>query len=447
MPTARSESARLTHLTRLAASPTAWHALTLIVAAVTIVALQTTQWFFFDDFAFIQPDPPGPFAPHNGHWSTAPTLIFELLSALFGLDSYLPFALVVTALHLVGVHLIWRITLKSGVNPWIATAAVAVFAFFGSGAENILWAFQIGYIGALVIGLAAFLLAWDDSGSRLRFAAAVAVSVFSLPWSGTAVPVVVATAAMVWWKQGWRRALIAAAVPGLVYIVWYLLTATGSLRVTTGAADFILSAVQFIGVMLILGVGAIFTNVVVGCVVVLAFLIWLVPTLRRRELRVAALPPLLLLGAAALFVAIAAVNRAEASVGSGRSGRYMYLVILLALPILSYAAGRVAARYSSGVPVIVTLLLALGWYQVGLLVTEAQRQSAIEQQTHRVFSAALAAYRDDPDAIGSGASPDPRWAPDLTMGELIKLYETGRITIGEFDDDDVAQLNRNIRGD
>jgi hypothetical protein len=433
-------------LRRIAGSPAAWHILTLVAGAASILALQSTQWFFFDDFAFIDPNAPGIWEPHVGHWSTTPALVFRLLTAIFGVDSYLPFALVITALHLGAVHLVWRIARRSGVNGWIATAAAAAFTFFGSGAENILWAFQIGYVGALVCGLAAFLLAWDDSGSRARFAATVAVSVFSLTWSGTAIPLVVATAAMVWWRQGWRRALIAAVVPAAVYLVWYAVAAAGIPRPAVDLGELGPAAVQFIGVLLILGVAAIFPSIVVGCLVVLCFVIWLVPTLRRREARVAAAAPLLLLGAAALFIVIAAVSRAEMSVGSGRSGRYMYLVVLLCVPILSYAVGRAAARFRSGVPVAVTVLLALGWFQLGLLITEAERQSAIEQQTHRLLSAALAIYRDDPDRLAPGASPDPRWAPDLVIGDLTLLYDRGLISIGEFDEDDVAMLFRNFAG-
>ena len=47
-------------------------------------------------------------------------------------------------------------------RPWLATVAAVVFVFFGAGAENILVAFQITFVGSLVFGLTQLLLADHD---------------------------------------------------------------------------------------------------------------------------------------------------------------------------------------------------------------------------------------------------------------------------------------------
>ena len=47
---------------------------------------------------------------------------------------------------------------RAGVGPWIATAAASVFVLFGPGAEDIIWAFQMGFTGSVAFGLAALIL-------------------------------------------------------------------------------------------------------------------------------------------------------------------------------------------------------------------------------------------------------------------------------------------------
>src|SRR5204863_5477275 len=53
---------------------------------------------------------------------------------------------------------------RAGVRPWLATFIAFVFVFFGSGAENILIAFQITFVGSLMFGLVQLVLA-DHEGT------------------------------------------------------------------------------------------------------------------------------------------------------------------------------------------------------------------------------------------------------------------------------------------
>jgi hypothetical protein len=433
-------------LRRLAGSATAWHVFSLVAGAVLLLVLHRDQWFFFDEFAFLLPDGPGLLDAHVGHWSTAPTLIYDAYVALFGIDSYLPWSLTIILLHLAVAHLVWRVCRRAGVSPAIATATTAVLIVLGSGGENILWGFQIGYVGAIAFGLLAFLLAWDPTRSTGRLVAAIAVSVFSLTWSGTSIPLVVATAAVVWWSQGWRRALLAAAIPGAVYLAWYAMFAVGTGPDTGfGAQKLFVEMPLFLGVLVVLGFGAVFPLVVPGVLVVIAVGVWLVPTLRRRDLRVAAATPLILAGAAVVFALLTAYSRAALSVGSGRAGRYVYFVVVLVLPLLAWALTRLVARYPRrGIPVALVALLALAGYQGVILGFEAARQAEIEQHTHRLLSAALALHEDDPDALDPARRPDPVWAPDLTLGALVQLADSGRIGTGDYTDADRAEARVNL---
>lgn len=441
LPTAPSR------LLRLLSSPAAWHAASLVAGLAFILWLQRDQWFFFDEFAFLVPEGPGVWDPHVGHWSTMPTLIYDAYVAWFGVDSYWPWAITITILHLGVAHLVWRVCLRAAVAPAIATAAVAVFIVLGSGGENILWGFQIGYVGGIAFGMLALLLAWDPSRSTPMFVAAAGTSVFSLAWSGTAIPLVVATAAVVWWAQGWKRALISATAPAAVYLIWYVLFAVGTGPDTggVGAQKLFLEMPLFLGVLVVLGFGSVFPLTVPGVIVVIATVIWLVPTVRRRDLRVAAAVPLILAGAGVVFALLTAYSRASMSVGSGRAGRYVYFVVVLVLPLLTYALTRLVSQWPrAGMPVALASLVALAGYQAALLAIEAHRQASIEQQTHRYLSAAIVVAESDPDGVDPLARPDPRWAPDLTLETLLRLQAAGRISVGEYSAEDQSRVATNI---
>jgi hypothetical protein len=439
LPTARSD------VRALLKRPATWHYASLAVAGVLILVLQTGQWFFFDEWSFLEPHGAGLFDAHVGHWSTSPNLVYNALVAVFGLHSYLPFAFLMTVMHLLAAHLIWRITIAVGVEGWIAVAATTVFLVFGTGAENILWAFQIGFVGAVVLGLWAFLLALRPQASALRFVAILAISLFSLTWSGTSIPLVVATAALLLARSGWRRALIYTVTTAGVYLVWWVIYASqsGPYNGGIGWYKFTVLIPQFLGVMLILGFGDVFPAPGLGFLLLVAVAVWLIVLVVRKRRLPGALPAVILLAAAALFAFMTAYSRAALSVGSARSSRYIYLIVLLMLPILALAISRLAARWRHGVPVAVALLVALAGYQTFLLVTAAQAQSEREQSTQRLLSAALILYNEG-EPVDPLRGPDPRWAPDILMSDLIELYEDGLITIVPVTEDDLEQAREYV---
>lgn len=446
MPTAPSSATAADAALRYLRSPSAWHYLSLVVGLVTILILQRDQWFFFDEWAFLLVNGPDLWAAHVGHWSTAPTLIYDGLRAVFGLRSYLPFALLVTLLHLAAAHLAWRIAIRSGANPWLATTGVLVFIFLGTGAENILWAFQIGYIGALVLGLLAFYLTLSEQLSTRRFVSIVVISTFSITWSGTSIPLVVATAAALWWRHGWRRAMILAGTTAAIYLAWYALFGLGTGPDTGGFGLYKLGVAmpQFIGVMLILGFGDVFPIPGLGFAVLLALAVWLVITIRKKVRLPVALPAIILIGATAIFILMTAYSRATLSVGSGRSSRYVYLVLLLLLPALTVALTNVLRERPRAILIASLLLTSLAGYQSFVLSQASSGQAETEQGSKRLLSAALELYLADAPGLRLDAVPDPRWAPDVTMQGLIDLYESGYFPAGEYTKADLRQARTNV---
>lgn len=107
-------------------------------------------WFLRDDWYFIterELSSPGDlFRDHNGHWSTGPIVVFRALYALpVGLRSYVPYQAAVVTAHLAVVVLLRALMRRYRVGPWTATVVAGAAVLFGTGREDIIWAFQVGY--------------------------------------------------------------------------------------------------------------------------------------------------------------------------------------------------------------------------------------------------------------------------------------------------------------
>src|SRR4051812_13880592 len=85
-------------------------------------------------------------APHNEHPSLVPILVWKAWWTLFGTSHYLPYRLLIVAVHLatcVGLYFVAR----RRVGAWWALVPTLVVAFLGPAFEDLLWPFQIGFIG------------------------------------------------------------------------------------------------------------------------------------------------------------------------------------------------------------------------------------------------------------------------------------------------------------
>jgi hypothetical protein len=156
----------------------------------------------------------------------------------------------------------------------------------------------------------------------------------------------------------------------------------------------------------------------IGAIVSIALLVWLV-RLGRSGTKVERLSPALILtGAAALFALMTAYSRAEWSVGSGRSSRYMYVLVVLLLPLCAVALTRLARDTRAWVAGASALLVGLAAYQAADLSNAARNQATTEQGSHRLISAALSLYVANPAGVDLAARPDGTWAPDVTFSDL-----------------------------
>jgi len=114
--------------------------------------------------------------------------------------------------------------------PTIRSCVAAVLVCFGAGAENILVAFQISFIGSLVFGLTQLLLADHDGPIDRRDWLGLLAGFAGLMCSGAAVAMTVMVGLAIILRRGrrgWPVALFHTAPLAVAYFLWSRFSPTG----------------------------------------------------------------------------------------------------------------------------------------------------------------------------------------------------------------------------
>lgn len=405
----------------------AWaHAASIVLGAAVLLFVGRNQWFFFDEWDFIwQPEGLRRLVEgHNGHWSLIPIGIWLALQNTLGLGSYLPYLVVAILAHLVLAHLLWRLLRRIGCHPWIATALIAVFILLGSATENLMWAFQLGFMGAIALVMGALLIV---SRPELRMPAALAAAgllTLGAATSGTALPFFIAVAAVVFFRHGWRSSLLVLAPPVVIYLFWYLLLAgenpTAIYR-ATGVGNSLQGIPHFMARMFVDGLNTVTPVPSFGIVLLTAIAVWVLVRIRGR----AGDPELIAYGMLAsgiAFAALTAYSRLAIGPNGVASARYVYVVVIAILPAVAIMLTALVGRSSRALLATGSLLAVVFVYNLGMLITTSYVESDRERHTQALFSAAAALAEEYPEAVDRDARPDPVYVP-RSLDELLVLEE------------------------
>src|SRR3954467_2716410 len=122
----------------------------MLVAAALLLYWGSRLTFLLDDWEFLLYRPgftaDSILTPHNEHISVAPILIYKALLATVGMGSGLPVRVASTIVFLIGAVLLFAY-LRRRVGDWLALLGAAVILFLGAAWEDLLWSFQIGFMG------------------------------------------------------------------------------------------------------------------------------------------------------------------------------------------------------------------------------------------------------------------------------------------------------------
>jgi hypothetical protein len=436
-------------------------------AGAYILYLARNLNFFYDEWNFIF-DRRGwtlqvLFAPHNQHWSTVPVLIFKVLFLIAGIKTYLPYVAVVVVIHLAIAWMLFLLV-RRHTGDWVAVGAAALFVVIGRGAEDILWAFQAGYDGSVLLGLVAMYVTGNVPLSRRRQIAAGLLLLGSIMSSSVGLFFLGALAVEWWLEKERRHDLWLLAGPLLAYAVWFALffhtspvlagaVASGGTEATPAAGHGLLhipSGFFQLDSFVPYGIGASGAALAGlsgnwgGVVLVGLGVLGLTAMGLHRAARAR------VIGAAAgllLAFTLTGLGRAQAGVDAAETSRYVYVgavFLLLALPLLMPIPKQKWRRW--------LMVLAVGIAVINsgiqLHAYAATKDGAIARETAELQTLSL--FRNAPD-LQLQATIDPGLMPQVVprdyfaavdaLGSPVKSISLAELSTLATDD-----VNRALKG-
>lgn len=197
--------------------------LAVVASGLLLYHLTRGSSFWGDDWAWITTRRANTvhnfLSPYDGHLSLLPIVIYRAMFAVFGIDSYTPYRVLVIGLSLVVGLLVFEYA-RHRVGSFPAMLVAVLALFIGPAWQDTMWAFQIGWVLALGLGIAALIMldrrtaAADIAACALTFGSICSTS-FGVAFAiGIAVDVALT-------RRRWRDAWIPAVPLGL-YALWAL---------------------------------------------------------------------------------------------------------------------------------------------------------------------------------------------------------------------------------
>jgi hypothetical protein len=395
----------------------------LFVDAVLLLYMGRGLTFFYDDWDFVTQDYGGGLhsllAAHVGNISVFPVAVYKVLFHLAGLNHYAVFRLVVIVLHLIAATLIFTLASRR-TSRFPALLATALILFLGAAWEDLLWAFQVGYMLSIVGGLTAwvFIERRDRTGDLLAMLALV-VSAGS---SSLGIPLVIGLAVELAWQRQWKRAWV-VVVPGALYALWYL--GYGESQITTNS---LIATPGFAADLAAAAAGALVGRALEwGRPLAVLGLFFLLRRLVAPRPVSGRLVGLIATGASLWIV----TATARSTISTPETSRYVYLgaVVIVLVGVELLQTIEISAR-----AVAVTTVLVAFSAVSGLTVMHAGALGL--RETSDTVAAELGALELAAAHAPPGYQPDPQRAPQITAGPYLHTVRA----IGSSPADTAAQI-------
>jgi hypothetical protein len=384
----------------------AWFALGgfAVAAAALFDHLGRGRTFFFDEWTFVLDRRGHHLAtylePHNGHLSAIPVAAYQVMMAAFGAH-HRPYRWVDIAVHLIGVALL-HLLLRRRVSAPIALAASVVYLFLGSAWQNLLWPFQIGFLGSIAFGLGALALS-ERPASVARDVGVGSLLLLALACSGLGVPLVVGTAVLLAMRGRRLADALVIAAPTAVYGIWYVLYGESQANPANLpiVPNYVLASAGG-AVAGLAGIGQQLGTFLAGAIAALLA----VDGLRRRRLPARTGAALATAGA---FWVLTALSRG--ALGEPTASRYLTLGGLCVLLVLAELVAAATRRTMVGGLVVAIALVAV-WSNLRVLRAGA----AGLRETSEVTRAELAAMELLEPGLPADFQPDGSRMPQVHAG-------------------------------
>lgn len=197
----------------------------LLASAALLLALTSGLTFFQDTWEFLinrrDPSLDALLEPHNEHIVVVPVAIEQLLLRVFGMSSATPEYVLLILSLLVAATLLF-VYVRRRIGPWPALMAAVLLLFLGPAWQDILWPFELGFVGSVLFGLAMLLaLDRDDRGGDI---AACIFLTLAAGFSSLGISFMAAAAVNLLQRRRDRGLgrIYVVAVPVVLFAAWYL---------------------------------------------------------------------------------------------------------------------------------------------------------------------------------------------------------------------------------
>lgn len=373
-----------------------------LVACAALLFLARDGTFYFDEWTFILTSPNWTlatyFQPHNEHPAILFRAVYSLLLHTIGLRSYMPYLVLLLAVHFVNVLLLFEVVRRRA-GDLIAIAAACLLMILGAGWDDLLWAFQVAWLLSVAFGLA-MLLALDETPSSRKFAMAAACLGLSLMCSGIGLAFAAIAVVQLSIRPETRRGLWWCVPVGVALAAWYLLFGRfGNHPNPQPTAANVLLDPLYAGWGLSQSVAALIGE---GGPVGLVLLLVAAAAVAWRWRRRGADPEAIGVAVGLLaFYLVTGLTRAQLGITQSGSSRYVYVASVLWLILLADAARDLPWR-GTWRPALIALVFLAVFNSAVLLFTYATARTVVmERQVADYY--ALAAERTDPCLNPDGA--------------------------------------------
>lgn len=205
-----------------------------IVALVSFALslwINRTTWFLGDDFAiltnryFAAADGDWSQAlllPHNDHLVALPVFVFIGLGNLVGLDNHLVYMFPAIFMHIAILFAVAIILKKRCTSTLTALSAVCCVAFMSAGYEVLMMATNMAHVAPIFLGLYQLILIDHDGDISKRDIVASALGVIAVLCAGTSIPLIAMIALFLVLQRQFKRAVLIAAPPAMLWLMWFL---------------------------------------------------------------------------------------------------------------------------------------------------------------------------------------------------------------------------------
>jgi hypothetical protein len=157
--------------------------------------------------------------PHIDHLQLFPFLVLKTMWSTVGLHDYWVYRAVLAVLDLLTGLLLFLYG-RRRIGPWPSLALAACLVLMAPSWFNLLYAFQINFVGAMAAGLGALLLL--DRETRRSDIGACVLLLVAIGSNGVGLPIIFAVVIDLVLRRGSRRRLWVPGIPLALYALWRL---------------------------------------------------------------------------------------------------------------------------------------------------------------------------------------------------------------------------------